>query len=127
MMEDLDQQHEEYRQGYGDAADWIRCIRLDIQQSGDFNGERNVVEEKQRKCCQLRQTFPAGEQLVDKAVKLSKVVINDSRGTRSKRAKTSLPSCATNGNRLCLYRTRYSSPCPTVVRPCLNSRTSSRD
>ncbi len=78
MMEELVQQHEEYRQGYVDAADWIRRTRLDIQQYGDFNGERDAVEEKQRKCYELRQTFPAGEQLVDKAVKLSEVVINGS-------------------------------------------------
>lgn len=77
-MEELVQQHEEYRQGYVDAADWIRRTRLDIQQYGDFNGERDAVEEKLRKCCELRQTYPAGEQLVDKAVKLSDVVITGS-------------------------------------------------
>ena len=77
-IEELVQQHEQYRQGYVDAADWIRRTRLDIQQYGDFNGERDAVEEKQRKCCELRQTYPAGEQLVDKAVKLSEVVINGS-------------------------------------------------
>ena len=77
-MEELVKQHEEYRQAYCDAADWIRRTRLDIQQYGDFNGERETVEEKQDKCCQLRQSFPSGEELMDKAVNLSQVVINGS-------------------------------------------------
>lgn len=78
MMEELVQQHEEYKQGYVDATDWIRRTRLDVQQFGDFNGERAAVEEKLQKCSELRQTFPTGDQLVEKAVKLSEVVINGS-------------------------------------------------
>lgn len=77
-MEELVQQHEEFRQACVDAADWIRRIRLDLQQYGEFNGERSVLEEKQRQCNELRQTFPNGEQLVDKAVRLSETVMASS-------------------------------------------------
>lgn len=74
-LEDLVRQHGEYRQAYLDAADWIRRTRLDLQQYCESSGEREAVEEKQNKCHELRQTFPDGEKLVDKAVQLSEVVI----------------------------------------------------
>lgn len=77
-LEELVRQHEEFRQAYVDAADWIRKTRLDVQQHGECNGERESLEEKQRQCCELRDTFPTGEQLMDKAAKLSDIVIGGS-------------------------------------------------
>jgi len=77
-MEQLVQHHEEFKQAYSEAADWIRRTRLDLQQYGEFSGERDSLEEKHRKCCELRQTFSAGEQLVEKTTGLSEVVINGS-------------------------------------------------
>ena len=73
-MEQLVQQHEHFRQAHVDAADWIRKTKLDVQQFGDSNGERSALEEKQQKCCELKDTFPDGEKLVDKAVRLSEVL-----------------------------------------------------
>lgn len=66
-------QHEQFRQTYVDASDWIRKSKLDMQQFGDSNGDRDALEEKQRKCSELRESFPHGQMLIDKAIDLSQV------------------------------------------------------
>ena len=73
-MEEVVRQHELFRQVYVDASDWIRKSKLDMQQFGDSNGERDALEEKQRKCSELRETFPHGQMLIDKAIDLSQVL-----------------------------------------------------
>lgn len=77
-MEQIVKEHEEFRQAYVDGADWMRKTRVDIQQYGEPNGERGALQEKQDKCSRVRQTFCAGQALIEKAEQVSQVVINNS-------------------------------------------------
>ena len=72
-MEHLVSQHDDYRQAYLEASDWIRKTRVDIQQLCELSGERAALEEKLHKCQALRQGLPV--LLVDKAVKVSEIVL----------------------------------------------------
>ena len=76
-MEERVRQHDEYRQACTEATDWMRRARLDVQQFGDFNGEkRETLDDNQRRLCELRLTFAAdGEPLVEKAGRLSEHVL----------------------------------------------------
>ena len=71
-LEHLVVQHDEFRQAYLEASDWIRRTKVDIQQYCESTGEKSALEEKLHKCRALRQGFPV--LLVDKAVKLSDIV-----------------------------------------------------
>lgn len=67
-------EHEQYRQAYQEAVDWLRRARLEVQQCGDAHGEQAVTAERQRRLQAVSATLPEGSALVQKASALSEAV-----------------------------------------------------
>jgi nesprin-1 len=54
-------EHEQYKQGYIDAFDWVRRTRIDIQQCSDPHGEKEQTIEKERKMTEIAATMNDGK------------------------------------------------------------------
>lgn len=74
--------HEKYKQAFAEIYDWIRKVRLDIQQCYDAHGDNDEVLKKLEKLKQVDLSMPEGKILMETAVELSQNVIasSDSEG-----------------------------------------------
>jgi len=54
-------EHEQYKQRYIDAFDWVRKTRIDIQQCSDPHGEKEHTIEKERKMTEIAATMKEGK------------------------------------------------------------------
>ncbi|XP_052120036.1 muscle-specific protein 300 kDa isoform X1 [Frankliniella occidentalis] len=67
-------EHEQYRQAYQEAVDWLRRARLEVQQCGDAHGDQAANAERQQRLQQVSATLPEGSALVQKCTTLSEAV-----------------------------------------------------
>lgn len=63
-------EHEKYKQAYSDASEWVRKVRLEVQQYSDPHGEKEEAKKKKSKLDEIVKTFPEGQSLVDKVFEL---------------------------------------------------------
>lgn len=70
-LENQVEKHNEYKQSFIDAMDWIRKLRRQAQESSDLHDTREKIIEKQDKINKLMQLLPEGEGKVNKTVQLS--------------------------------------------------------
>lgn len=54
-------EHEQYKQRYIDAFDWVRKTRIDIQQCSDPHGEKEQTIKKERKMTEIATTMEDGK------------------------------------------------------------------
>ncbi|KAK3930234.1 Nesprin-1 [Frankliniella fusca] len=67
-------EHEQYRQAYQEAVDWLRRARLEVQQCGDAHGDQAASAERQQRLQQVSATLPEGSALVQRCTALSEAV-----------------------------------------------------
>lgn len=70
--------HELFKQAFGEIYEWIRKTRLDIQHSSDSHGERSEVIEKLQKLQDIDLSMPEGKILMENAIELSQQVLETS-------------------------------------------------
>ncbi|XP_044734627.1 nesprin-1 [Chrysoperla carnea] len=68
-------EHEQYKQAYSDALDWVRKTRIEIQQCSDTHGEKQVTLEKEQKVANIIENMTQGDSLVTRTIELSIVVM----------------------------------------------------
>ena len=68
--------HESYRDTYNLALDWIRKVKLDLQQCGDSHGEREEALRKQEQLKDLIDSFPDGDTLIRNVMRYSAGVMD---------------------------------------------------
>lgn len=70
--------HELFKQAFGEIYEWIRKTRIDIQQCSNSHGERAEVVEKLQKLQDIDLSMPEGKILMENAIELSQHVIETS-------------------------------------------------
>lgn len=60
-LSDQVNEHEEYRTAHNEALDWVRKIRIEIQQCSDSHGEKQVTVEKEAKVAELIRNMSTGK------------------------------------------------------------------
>jgi nesprin-1 len=60
-LEEQVKEHEQYKQGYIDAFDWVRRTRIDIQQCSDPHGEKEQTIAKERKMAEIAAAMKDGK------------------------------------------------------------------
>lgn len=68
-------EHEAYYQATVEANDWLRKLRITVQQYADSHGEKKEVIEKQQQQEDIAEEFPEGEELIDKAISLNRSIM----------------------------------------------------
>lgn len=63
--------HEKYKQAYAEIYDWIRKVRLDIQQCSDSHGDQDQINNKLAKIEEIDLAMPEGKILLETAIELS--------------------------------------------------------
>lgn len=63
--------HEKYKQAYAEIYDWIRKVRMDIQQCSDSHGDQEQISAKLLKIEEIDLAMPEGKILLETAVELS--------------------------------------------------------
>lgn len=63
--------HEKYKQAFAEIYDWIRKVRLDIQQCCDAHGDHNEITRKLEKLQAIDLSMPEGKILMETAIELS--------------------------------------------------------
>ena len=61
--------HEAYRETYGEAANWISKIKLELQQHGDTQGSEQDARERQAKLSEVLDSLAEGDTLVRNVVR----------------------------------------------------------
>ena len=61
--------HEAYRETYGEAANWISKIKLELQQHGDTQGSEEDAKERQTKLSEVLDSLAEGDTLVRNVVR----------------------------------------------------------
>ncbi len=56
--------HEDYKDAYDKAADWIKRAKIELQRCGDTHGERTEAEKKRDTVGRLLETFAGGDDLL---------------------------------------------------------------
>lgn len=74
--------HEKYKQAFAEIYDWIRKVRLDIQQCFEAHGDNDEILKKVEKLKQIDLSMPEGRILMETAIELSQNVMasSDSEG-----------------------------------------------
>lgn len=70
--------HEKYKQAFAEICDWIRKVRLDIQQCSDAHGNNDEILGKLEKLKQIDISMPEGKILMETAIGLSQNVTESS-------------------------------------------------
>ena len=65
------QSHEAYKETYTEASDWIRRIKIELQQSGDSHGEKEDAIKKQEKIGELIDSLQEGDTLIRNVIRYS--------------------------------------------------------
>lgn len=115
LLENQVNDHEKYKQAYAEIYDWIRKVRLDIQQCSDSHGDKDQINGKLAKLQEIDLAMPEGKILLETAVEASRGVIvpsggesNDAINQEIKQLKTdwdnllAMSADAHNGLKLCM-------------------------
>ena len=68
-------EHEAYYAALSEANDWLRKIRILVQQYADNHGERKEVIERQQQQEDIAEEFPEGDEYVRKALEMNKAIM----------------------------------------------------
>lgn len=79
-LEEQVKEHEHYKQAYIDTFDWMRRIRIEVQQCSDLHEEKQKIIAKERKIAEIAKLMPEGESLLEKTIKLSISVMKTTGG-----------------------------------------------
>ena len=63
--------HEAYRATFNEASDWIRKLKIDLQQHGDTHGNREEAIDKHAKMSEVLHTLQEGDTLIRNAIRYS--------------------------------------------------------
>ena len=67
MIKSLNEQvqiHESYKETLNEAQDYIRKVKINLQESGNPNGDKNTAVEKEAKLTRIIDDFPEGDTLL---------------------------------------------------------------
>ncbi|KAL7297367.1 hypothetical protein TKK_0009753 [Trichogramma kaykai] len=68
--------HETYQHAFNEASDWVRRMKIDLQQYSITHGEREKVAEREGKVKQMIANLPEGQSLISKVIETSQTVLN---------------------------------------------------
>ncbi len=68
--------HEAYADAYADASDWIRKLKLELQQNGDSHGDREEALKKQKRLDELLELVKDGDNLIKNVLRFSAAVLD---------------------------------------------------
>ena len=88
ILEGYVKHHEAYHQAYMEAVEWLRKMNIEVQQSSDSHGNKELAESNLSKQEELKDQLLAGEAIVNKAVTLCKNLLD----TTSEEGKEPLTS-----------------------------------
>lgn len=71
ILENQVNNHEKYKQAFAEIYDWIRKVRLDIQQCCDAHGNNEGIVKKLEKLQEIDLAMPEGKILMETAIELS--------------------------------------------------------
>lgn len=74
ILENQVNDHEKYKQAFAEIYDWIRKVRLDIQQCSDSHGDKDHITIKLEKLQEIDLAMPEGKILMETAIELSQSV-----------------------------------------------------
>lgn len=64
-------EHEQYKNSYNKASDWIKTSQLEIQNCSNLHDELDNIIDKEAKISQITQSLPECDDLVHKTIELS--------------------------------------------------------
>lgn len=115
LLENQVNDHEKYKQANAEIYDWIRKVRLDIQQCSDSHGDQDQIKGKLAKLQEIDLAMPEGKILLETAIEASRGLVassggevNDAINQEIKQLKSdwdnllSLSADAHNGLQLCI-------------------------